>query len=54
MKPALTFGHKKSAGIHHTLLRSATTYISYGEAYAISASLFGDILPVHFPRSQFE
>ena len=28
---------KRSAGIHHTPVRSSTTYISYGKAYAYSA-----------------
>jgi len=52
---ALTYGQKKSAGIHHTHLRSATTFYYLWEAYAFSASLFDSrYCSVHFRGSSFE
>lgn len=40
--------HKKSAGYHHTLLRSGPTEISYGKPTHKCASLIGDSIALTF------
>jgi len=45
---ALTYTYKKSAGYHHTLLRSGPTEISYGKPAHKYASLIGDSIALTF------